>query len=110
LVKLRNPGASTDAATIATDASQCTCSGTIDDDRKLGAPTSPVDRQRALCVLPGVWGNHTLTLATGAGGFGFGTDITGALTATGSGTNDFIGAMDVASVDRWRVLAVAKGY
>jgi hypothetical protein len=55
-------------------------------------------------------GNHTLTLATGAGGFGFGTDITGALTATGSGTNDFIGAMDVASADRWRVLAVAKGY
>jgi len=48
-------------------------------------------------------------LSTAVGGFAFGTDIT-ALTAIASGTTDFIGARYRASVNKWRVLAVAKGY
>jgi len=101
----------TDAATIATDASQgTTFRVTIAADRTLGAPTNPTDGQRGLWVITASGGNRTLTLATGAGGFAFGTDITGPLTATVSGTTDYIGAVYVASANRWRVLAVAKGY
>jgi len=106
-----SPVTLTDAATIATNAALGTLFVvTIAADRSLGAPTNSTDGQRALWAVTASGGNRTLTLATGAGGFAFGTATTGPLTATASGTTDYIGAIYVTSESRWRVLAVAKGY
>lgn len=103
-----------DAAPIAVDASLFGASGTgrvsSATDRTLAAPTNPTDGQR----LDFEWTNtdaapHTLTLASGAGGFAFGTDIT-ALSATAAGATDKIGVQYRASADRWRVVAYVKGF
>ena len=98
------------AATIVTDASRgthfrCVLTG----DTILGVPTNPTDGQLVMWELTASGAARTPTLSTAVGGFAFGTDIT-ALTAIASGTTDFIGARYRASVNKWRVLAVAKGY
>ena len=98
------------AATIATDASlgthfRCELTG----NPTLGVPTNPTDGQMAMWELTASGAARTPTLSTAVGGFAFGTDIT-ALTAIALGTTDFIGARYRASVKKWRVLAVAKGY
>jgi len=51
-----------------------------------------------------------LTLATGAGGFAFGTDITGITLTTTANKTDMIGAIYNLAADRWRIIALAKGY
>lgn len=100
----------TDAATIATDASRGShFKVTMAGDRTLGVPTIPTDGQRAVWEVVASGGARTLTLAGGAGGFVFGSDIT-ALTATVSGKTDFIGAMYSATANAWRVVAYVKGY
>jgi hypothetical protein len=100
----------TDAATITTDASY----GhhfrvTIAGNRTLGAPTNPTDGQRALWEVTASGASRTLSLTGGAGGFAFGSDITG-LTATASGKTDMIGAVYSATANAWRVVAYVKGY
>lgn len=105
------PQTLTDAATIATDASlgnRFRCSSAT--DRTLGAPTNPTDGQQCLWR----WKNtdaasHTLTLASGAGGFRFGSDIT-ALSATAAGKADYITAEYNATDDRWDIIGYLKGY
>ena len=98
------------AATIATDASlgthfRCVLTG----NPILGVPTNPTDGQLVMWELTASGAARMPTLSTAVGGFAFGTDIT-ALTAIALGTTDFIGARYRASVNKWRVLAVAKGY
>lgn len=106
----------TDAATIATDAELGSpegvtlCRVSLASDRILGAPTNPTDGQRLVWEVKNTDGSaHTLTLATGAGGFVFGTSIT-ALTAIGAGKTDEIGAKYDAASDRWRVVYYSKGF
>lgn len=100
----------TDAATIATDASYGNqFRVTIAGNRTLGAPSNPTDGQRALWEVTASGGARTLSLAGGAGGFVFGSDITG-LTATVSGKTDMIGAVYSSAANVWRVIAYAKGY
>ncbi|MFE4420453.1 hypothetical protein [Streptomyces sp. NPDC056817] len=100
----------TDAATIATDASRGShFKASLAGDRTLGAPTNPTDGQRAIWEVTASGAARTLTLATGAGGFAFGSDIT-ALTAIASGKTDFIGAVYSSTANAWRVTAYAKGY
>ncbi|MEU5908898.1 MULTISPECIES: hypothetical protein [Actinomycetes] len=100
----------TDAATIATDASRGShFKVTMAGDRTLGVPTNPTDGQRIMWEVVASGAARTLTLAGGAGGFAFGSDITG-LTATASGKTDFLGAVYSASANAWRVVAYAKGY
>ncbi|MEV5163831.1 hypothetical protein AB0K66_04280 [Streptomyces werraensis] len=101
----------TDAATIATDASRGShFKVTLTANRTLGVPTNPVDGQRVVWEVVASGGARTLSLTTGvAGGFAFGSDIT-ALSATPSGTTDYIGAIYSATAQRWRVVAYAKGY
>lgn len=105
------PVALTDAATVATDASLGNhFRVTIAGNRTLGAPSNPTDGQRAIWEVTASGAIRTLTLATGSSGaFAFGTDIT-ALTATASGTTDYIGAIYNSSAARWRILAYLKGY
>lgn len=100
----------TDGTTVATDASLGNLFRvTVAGDRTLAAPTSPADGQRAVWQVTASGGSRTVTLATGAGGFVLGTDIS-AITATPTDTTDFIGAIYDGSADRWRVVAYAKGY
>lgn len=82
---------------------------TLTGDAQIGVPTNPVDGMDAVWEITASGGARTLTLATGAGGFVFGTDIT-ALTAIASGLTDVIGAKYHGATQRWRVLSYAKGY
>ena len=99
-----------DAATVATDASLGNAFRVaITASRTLGAPTNPVDGQLARWEINSSGGSWTLTLAGGAGGFGFGSDIT-ALTATASGKTDVLGCVYNSAANLWWVIAYVKGY
>jgi hypothetical protein len=68
-----------------------------------------VDGQRVVWEITASGGQRQLALATGAGGFVFGNDVTG-LTATSAGTTDYLGAIYNMAVNRWRVVAYTKGF
>lgn len=100
----------TDGASVATNASQGNVFRlAMGGDRTLSAPTNPADGQKAIWEVTASGADRTLTLASGAGGFAFGTTVT-ALTITPSGTTDYIGAIYNTTANRWRVIAYAKGY
>lgn len=101
----------TDAATIATDASLGNYFRVaVATGRTLGAPTNPTDTQKCIWEIQNTDGSaQTLTLATGAGGFLFGSTIT-ALTDIAAGKRDLIGAIYHATLDRWLVCGYAKGF
>lgn len=100
----------TDGATIATDAALGnTFRVTLTADRILGAPTRPTDGQRAIWEISVGATACALTLNTGTGGFAFGAGIT-TITPVAANTTDFIGAIYRSSVNKWRVIAYAKGY
>jgi hypothetical protein len=103
----------TDAATIATDASLGNhFRVTLGGNRTLGAPTNPVDGQKAIWeVIQDATGSRTLTLTTGSNGaFAYGTDITGITLTTTASKRDFIGAVYNSTAQRWYVIAYMKGY
>lgn len=103
----------TEAATIATDASQGNhFRVTLTANRTLGIPTSPKDGQKAVWeIIQGGSGSYTLTITTGSSGaFAFGTDITGVTLSTTVGKKDYIGAVYNAASARWHVIALSKGY
>ena len=105
--------APTDAATIATNAAlgnnfrvTLTATGHV-----LGAPTNPTDEQMCMWeIKQGGTGNNTLTLASGAGGFLFGTDLTSITLSTAVGATDLLGCRYIASANRWWVIAFMKGF
>lgn len=100
----------TDGATPALDASLGnTFDLTAAGDRTIAVPTNPVNGQRILIRHRASGGSRTLSLNTGAGGFRFGTDVTG-LTATTSGATDYIGAVYDSTDGFWDVIAYVKGY
>lgn len=78
-------------------------------NRTLDAPTNPTDKQPIRIYHIASGGARTLTLATGAGGFAFGSDIT-EITETASGKTDVIGAIYNATLSKWLVVAYVKGY
>jgi len=79
-------------------------------NRTIGAPTgSPANGKRIIIRHLASGGARTLSLNTGAGGFNFGTEITG-LTATASGTYDYIGCVYNSTLSLWDVVAYSKGY
>lgn len=80
-------------------------------DVAFNGPTSPVDGDEVIFELTASGADRTATFNTGAGHFAFGSDIdSGSITATTSGTTDFVGAIYRSSADRWRVISYAKGY
>jgi hypothetical protein len=100
----------TDGATPALDASLGnTFLLTAAGDRTIGIPSNPVSGQKIVIAHTASGADRTLALNTGAGGFRFGTDITG-LTATTSGKTDYIGAIYNASASFWDVVAYTKGF
>lgn len=82
-------------------------------NRQIDAPTNKPasgETQRIVIAHEASGADRTLTLQTGvAGGFRFGTDITG-LTATTSGLVDYIGCVFNQADDRWDVVSYSKGY
>jgi hypothetical protein len=100
----------TDGATPALDASlggvfTLSAAG----DRTIAVPTNPTDGKKIIIVHHASGGARTLALATGAGGFLFGADVT-EIGQTESGKRDLIGAIYNAGLTRWLVVAVVKGF
>lgn len=106
------PVALADATTVATNAALGNhFRVTLGGNRTLGAPTNPVDGQKGLWeLIQDGTGNRTLALASGADGFAFGADITSITLSTAAAKRDFLGAVYVAALSRWLVLAFAKGF
>lgn len=105
------PQTLTDGATIATDASlgnhfRVTA---MAGDRTFSVPTNPTDSQKILYELTASAVDRTPVFTTGAGGFAFGTDLTAVGTIT-SGTTCYVGFVYNLAANRWRCLAVMKGY
>lgn len=82
---------------------------TLTGDAQLGVPTNPVDGMDVVWEMTASGGARNLTLASGAGGFVFGSDIT-ALSSIASGLTDVIGGKYHGATQRWRVLSYSKGY
>lgn len=78
-------------------------------DRTIAVPSNPTDGQRIIIAHTASGANRTLALNTGAGGFRFGTTITG-LTATTSGTTDYIECVYNSTDSKWDVISYVKGY
>lgn len=100
----------TDGATVNLDASagrvfKLTATG----NRTIAAPTGVADGRAIVIRHEASGANRTLSLNTGNGGFRFGTDVT-ALTATTSGTSDYIGAIYDAADNKWDVVGYQKGF
>lgn len=84
---------------------------TLTGNRTLLEPTNPADGQTIqIEVTQDGVGGHTLSLASGAAGFLYGTSITNTnLTATPLAT-DVITAKYSASRNRWLVIGFVKGF
>lgn len=102
----------TDGATVNLDASagrvfNLTAAG----NRTIAVPTgATLDGQEIVIAHTASGGSRTLSLTTGStGAFVFGTTIT-ALTATSSGTTDYITCIYSSSALRWRVVGYSKGF
>jgi hypothetical protein len=80
---------------------------TLTGNVTLNGPSSPVDGQKVTFVITND-ASHVVTLATGAGNFSFGADITD-YAGTPSLT-DYVGAIYNSTANRWNVVAVSKGY
>ncbi len=78
-------------------------------DRTIAVPTNPTSGQKIIIRHLASGGARTLALNTGAGGFKFGSDITG-LTQTASGKYDYIGCIYNAATSLWEIVAYSKGY
>jgi hypothetical protein len=102
----------TDGATVNLDASAgrlftLTAAG----NRTIAAPTGAgFDGQELVIAHTASGGSRTLALTTGStGAFAFGTTIT-ALSATTSGTTDYITCTYSTAAQRWRVVQYVKGF
>lgn len=100
-----------DEASIALDAK----SGDIYDltatgNRAISAPTNPpYDGAEILIRHTASGSNRTLSLASGAGGFRFGTSIA-SLSATTSGLIDYIGCIYNLGDEKWDIVSYVKGF
>lgn len=100
----------TDGATPALDASLGTIfSLTAAGDRTIAVPTNPTSGQKIIIRHIASGASRSLALNTGAGGFRFGSDVTG-LSTTVSAKTDYIGAIYNATASFWDVVAYSKGY
>ncbi len=100
----------TDGATVAVNAAQ---GDTFDliagGNRTISAPTLPADGKEILFRIYGSGGARTVSLASGTGGFSFGTDVT-AVPAVASGKWLHVKCKYSLTADRWHVLATSNGY
>lgn len=102
----------TDAATIAVDASLGNhFRVTLGGNRTMGVPSNPTNGQRIMFeIVQDGTGSRTITFAGGAGGYSFGTDITGVTLTTTASKRDFVGAVYNSTANTWYIIAFVKGY
>jgi hypothetical protein len=83
----------------------------ITGDHTLDVPTGVAGgvRQRVITVYNSDGSDHTLSLNTGAGGFRFGSDVTGT-TATIAGETDYLTFIWNATDSKWDVVGYTKGF
>jgi len=100
-----------DAPTIATDASLGNVfTVTLGGNRTLGAPSNPTNGQKCIwSFTQDSNGSRTLSTASGAGGFRFGTDIASVPLSSTPNVTDYMGAMYNAAANSWDVLAFVRG-
>lgn len=75
----------------------------------IAVPSNPVAGQRIIIRFTASSSGNTLALNSGAGGFAFGTELTG-LTPTPANTSDFIGCIYNEITSFWDVVSYLKGY
>lgn len=77
----------------------------------LNGPTGGVNGQRLVFkFLQDETGSRTVTLATGAGNFRFGADVTGVTLSTAASKEDYMAAIYNQNANRWDVVSFVKGY
>lgn len=79
-------------------------------NRTIDPPTNPLDGQKIIIIHHASGGARTLTLATGTGGFLFGSTVEDLDGATESGKRDLIGCVYSETLERFLVVAVVKGF
>jgi hypothetical protein len=78
-------------------------------NRTIAVPSNPTSGQKIIIRHYANGADRTLSLNTSAGGFRFGSDIT-SITATISGTMDYIGCIWNEIDSFWDVVSVIKGF
>jgi hypothetical protein len=110
LVKVGDPSTMTGTGTVTPDASLSnTLSTTVTGALTINGPTNGVDAQKLTFRLLQDGTGHTVTFATGAGNFRFGTDIT-SFTASGANKTDYVGAIFNSTASRWDIVSVVQGF
>lgn len=80
-------------------------------DRTIAAPTNTQPFQRFVIIHQASGGARTLSVdSASAGGFRFGTDLVGPLTATSSGKQDYIACVVDPTDNKVDIVSVKKGY
>lgn len=78
-------------------------------DPTIAVPSNPRAGQKIIIAITASGANRTPALNTGAGGFRFGTSISG-LSQIVSGKTDYVGCIFNGADEMWDVIAYAKGY
>ena len=80
---------------------------TVTGNLTVNGPSSPVNGQKIILRILND-GSHSVTLATGAGNFRFGTDITSYTNSVS--LTDYIGAAYNSAATRWDVVSIIQGF
>lgn len=100
----------TGTGTVTPDATvSSTVSTTVTGNLTLNGPTGGVDGQKVIFRLLQDGSGHTVTFATGAGNFRFGTTIT-SFTASAANKTDYVGAIWNSAASRWDLVSVSQGF
>lgn len=102
----------TDGATISVDAALGNhFRVTLGGNRTMGVPSNPVNGQKIMFeIIQDGTGSRTITFSGGAGGYSYGTDITGVTLTTTANKRDFVGAVYNSTANTWYIIAFIKGY
>ena len=106
----------TDASTVAVNAAlgdffRLLFTSAIGNTRIIGAPTNPTDGQMIMFELKqDTTGSRTVTWASGAAGYLWGTDITVPTLTTTASKTDYVGFVYNSSANIWRGIAYARAY
>lgn len=107
-----NFGTLSSSNTISPDASKAnTFIMTLTSTMTVNGPSNGIDGQKVTFrVIQDAAGGRTLTLATGAGNFSFGTDLTNITLSAASNAVDYFGAIFNSTQNRWNVVSETRGF
>lgn len=102
----------TDASTIAVNSALGNnFRVTLTNNRTLGAPSSPVNGQAIVIeVIQDGTGSRTLAYTSGAGGYAWGTDLTGCTISSAANSHSFVTFRYNSTIDRWYGVGCLVGF